>query len=453
MENPGRHVQAGMSFTENDVASHSTDLFRPIEQEVSMRETSSITLRPVSLAQAGPFQFNIPSKGNQYIQLAATRLHVRGQVFNKYNGAPVRIEDGVALCNLPANSLFQTIEIDIGGVAISQLQNANCNYKCLVDTLLSYDDQSKQGHLACSGWEPDFPEYFDDLRFDPDEKKNNTFNTGLQARRIRMDHPWEYCVPLHSDLFRCDRLMPPGVDLTVRLIRAKDNFLLMHLPDDDGSEYVIKLIDLRLHVRYVSVTDEIIKRHQELMTKQPILMPIKKTEITAHHFGAGVTNLDLTNLFQNRLPKSLIIGMVATGAYNGTANTNPYNFQHFDVNHVQVIRNGVAIPNEPYTPDWDNLLYNRELRAFFDNIGIQTDNLSCGMTRRLYRGGATLFAFDFSPDLCNGFHWHRREPGGIMDIILKFKRPTPVGGVTVMLFAVYDALVSIDLDQQVMVTI
>lgn len=40
-----------------------------------------------------------------------------------------------------------------------------------------------------------------------------------------------------------------------------------------------------------------------------------------------------------------------------------------------------------------------------------------------------------------------------MDMSLKFKNPTPPRGVVVMLFAIYDALVSINKDNQVTVTI
>jgi hypothetical protein len=40
-----------------------------------------------------------------------------------------------------------------------------------------------------------------------------------------------------------------------------------------------------------------------------------------------------------------------------------------------------------------------------------------------------------------------------MELNLKFKKPIPEGGVTVLLFAVFDAAVSIDKNSQVTVTI
>jgi hypothetical protein len=181
-------------------------------------------------------------------------------------------------------------------------------------------------------------------------------------------------------------------------------------------------------------------------------MPIKKTEIQVHHFGAGSTNVLISNLFQNRLPKTLIIGMLSTPSYNGIVDKNPYNFKHFGVEYVAITRNSVLIPSDPYHPDWDANLIAREYRGFFDNTGIGTDNIQSQMSPKLYANGATLFAFDLTPDKCNGYHWHKREEGGTVEVDLRFKTAIPEGGITVMLFAVNDALVAIDKDMNVAVS-
>jgi hypothetical protein len=52
-----------------------------------------------------------------------------------------------------------------------------------------------------------------------------------------------------------------------------------------------------------------------------------------------------------------------------------------------------------------------------------------------------------------GYHWHAREEGGSLDVDLRFKEALPTGGITVMLFGVYDALVAIDKDMNVGVSI
>ena len=469
MENLGKHLQGGLAFTENDVVSHATDVFRPISQEVSMKDSATDFLRPLSTNQAGPFEFQLLQRGHQYIQTNQIRLYVRCKVTTTTDQDMVEA-DGVGVCNLFGNSLFETIEVEVGGKTIPELQNTHANYKAYLESVLSYNEEARSSHLQASGWAPDDPNQFDDVKFgsgrravkavahkaaegtksevvaveavagDPDSG-----NEGFRIRRqmVRNSRLFELMFPIHCDFLNCDRLLPPGINLTIKLTRAKDSFVLMH-PEHATKKFKITIVDMRMHVPYIAVADSIIAEHKRKITTQPILLPIKKTEILTHTYGAALTNINMVNLFHNRVPKTLIMGMLSTASYNGATHLNPYNFKHFDVEAVNISHNGKIIPTEPYKPDWEKALFVKEYRGFFDNIGVGTDNNGNIITPNLYAGGATLFAFDLTPDKCNGYHWHRREEGGNIGIDLKFKNPIPDGGVTIMLFAVYDALVAID---------
>ena len=466
MDNLGKHMQGGLTYTENDVLSHTTDLFRPIQQEVSMIDSNIICVRPISMNQAGPYTFNITPKGEQYIHMNRIRLYIAGSVTSS-TGAALIETDNVGVCNLLGNSLIQTIELEIGGKQIGELQNTHANYKSYLETLLSYGEEAKDSHLTCGFWVDDSAFEFDDCKYhlQSDEESEDaneavekrkkagphpldSKNKGYRERRVNVLTPFDLMIPLHCDFFNSDKLLPPGVELVLKLTRAKDDFLLMQASD---SKYRINLSSIKLYIPYITLAEPIVAAHKRMIQSGPILLPIKKTEILVHHFAAGLTNVFIPNQFQNRLPKSLIVGMLDTDSYNGTAKKNPYNFKHFSVNHVQIIKNGCAIPNDAYSPDWENKLYNRELRCFFDNIGVGTDNNPCSISSKLYAGGCTFFAFDLSPDKCNGYHWHAREEGGSIDIDLRFKEALPSGGMTVMLFAVFDAAVTIDKDNQVAV--
>ena len=56
--------------------------------------------------------------------------------------------------------------------------------------------------------------------------------------------------------------------------------------------------------------------------------------------------------------------------------------------------------------------------------------------------GCSLFAFDLSPDMCNGFHFHPKKTGNI-DITLSF-RVDFAQPIYVIVMASYDAYVTID---------
>ena len=444
-------MHGGLTFTENDVASHATDLFRPIAQEVSMKSSNLIHINPVSMNQTGPYDFKLHPRGDQYVQMSQIRLCMRAKITTS-DGGNIADTDAVSICNLFGNSMFQTIDIEIGGKTITDLQNTHSNYKAYIETLLSYSPAVSTGALSASLFRMDEATFFDEIKHGVDRTENAeatwSKNDGFRVRQglCAASRVFDMMIPIHSDFFNCDRLLPPGVDLTLKLTRSKDSFVLLH-PTSTKS-FRITLSHMKLVVPYLTVADAIVANHKAKILTTPVLLPIKKTDILVHHVASGNLMVQISNLFQNRLPKTLIIGMLATESYNGISTKNPYNFQHFGLNYLSISRNGVMIPSEPYTPDWENRLYAREYRSFFDNIGIGTDNISSLINPQLYSGGASLFAFDLTPDKCNGYHWHKREEGGAIDIDLRFKTALDKG-ITIMLFGVYDALVAIDKDMNV----
>jgi hypothetical protein len=413
MENLGKHLQGGLAFTENDVASHATDIFRPIAQEVSMVDSTLIYVKIDAPGGRGPYNFPITPKGDQYIQMNQMRLWIQGSVLLA-DGTKAVAADGIGVINLMANSLFKTMELEVGGKLIPDLQSTHANFKAYLETLLSYGEEARGSHLQASGFSLDAPKAYDDVKHGTTTKEApnaNTANTGLIARRglVAASRTFDFMIPLHYDFFNCDRLLPPGIEMTLKLTREDDNFVLLN--KDASKQYEIILSKLILCVPYITIAPDIVAQHKIWIKSGPIVLPIKKTEVTVFHRPAGIVNVSLSSLLMNRVPKTLIIGMVATPSYNGSQTTNPYRFQHFNVNHVCIKHNGASIPSEPYMPDWTNKLYMREYRAFFDNTGVGTDNLGSAITPEQYADGSTLFAFDLTPDKCNGFHWHKRAEG------------------------------------------
>ena len=214
MENITPHAHVALAYTENDVASHATDIFRPIAQEVSMKGTVLVAIRPTGGDnQTGPYDFKIMQRGDMYIQTSQMRLYMKMKV-QKHDGTLPGDTDGVGICNLAGNSLFKNMEIQIGGNTIADLQNSHSNYKTYLETLLTYSREARNSHLNASCWQIDTAKYLDDVKYGVNtdtDKELNTQNTGLVDRRKMIATPFDICFPLHFDFFNCDRLFPPGV--------------------------------------------------------------------------------------------------------------------------------------------------------------------------------------------------------------------------------------------------
>ena len=64
-----------LQVTENDVLSHSCDLFKPLTREISILEGKEIFIHPGNgQTSRGPYTFEIPTQGEAYINLASAQL-------------------------------------------------------------------------------------------------------------------------------------------------------------------------------------------------------------------------------------------------------------------------------------------------------------------------------------------------------------------------------------------
>jgi hypothetical protein len=206
MENLGKHLQGGLACTENDVISHSTDLFRPVAQEVSMKDSCTVYIDPVNqITQKGPYDFPIVQRGHQYVQNNGIRLYMKFKVVTSADAAITKA-DGVSLCNLFGNALFQTMQIEIAAKAITDLENTHANYKAYVETLLSYSPQKGGGGpLAASAWQIDTAKHFDDTNYaapaaDGTVAATDSKNEGFRTRRLLIEDSREHelMIPVNS---------------------------------------------------------------------------------------------------------------------------------------------------------------------------------------------------------------------------------------------------------------
>jgi hypothetical protein len=443
MEDLTNKLVGSIQLTENDVISHAADLFRPVSQEVSMLSGRTVSHRPTHMNQVGPYEFAIHARGKQYIQLSKTRLYMKLKIIDE-GGDNITAADNASFCNLIGNSMFKACDIMINGKTVPDLNNSLLHYKTYLETLLSYSESARNSHLTASRLFMDTAGAFDDVRLGTgnNEGTDPTKNAAFTARRqlVGTSTPFEVVIPIHSDFLQIDRFFPPGINFTIKLTRESDKFVIMS--SITNKDYKIIIEDMQLFIRYIDLEPRIVQAHEASIKEKPVLLPMNKSDFKIHTFTTGQTSGLVPNLFTGNLPKSIILVLLDNRNYNGVQNKNPYNFQHFSLNYLNIKVNGEQIPIEPYTPDFASNLFMREYRDLFDNLGIHHDDAGNAITPELYKEGACIFAFDLSPDLCNGFHHHPQQIGQI-DLDMKFGTALPQP-ITLLAMGIYNAIVSID---------
>ena len=239
----------------------------------------------------------------------------------------------------------------------------------------------------------------------------------------------------HIDLCFQDRLLLNGLDAKMRLVRSKDTFSVM------GAGHV-KIIDAVLFVRKVKVHSTIQLDHIRGLEKTTAKYPIRRVETKVFSIPGGNMMANQENLFLGQLPKRLVIGMVENTAFNGDKDKNPFNFKHFDVDYLALNMDGKQIPSKPLTPNFADDMCTQSYTSLFTGTGFMGHDRGNQITREDYPKGFTLFAFDLTPDLDDGGHFHLVKQGNLR-LELHFKTALPKT-INVIAYAEFDNVIEVD---------
>ena len=135
---------------------------------------------------------------------------------------------------------------------------------------------------------------------------------------------------------------------------------------------------------------------------------------------AGVTTYTVTNVASQILPKQLIMCMIHNEALSHKSSHNLFNFQHFDLNHFNVIKNRQCVFPKAFQPNFDSDNYLDLYRHMYHSISYGISNYICSVSKEAFKKGRCFLTVDLTPDRCNSFHIHPDEKGKL-DVELGFK--------------------------------
>lgn len=433
----------GIIINKEEGLAHNFDHFATSIIEKAMKKGYDQQIYPTTFnSSEGPFEFYIPGS-NDYIFFPHTRLYIRAQILKIGEGGnQVRLngEDVVSVANLLPHTLFKQVDVEVGGVNTAS-QDQLYPYKTYLETLLSYGNvqscsDSNRGHLAaCSHFFMDSANEFDDVDGDAAEQRSAI----LSNSRF-----FDFCVPLHADIMQSVRALPPNIPVKIVLTRNPDAFSIINVNDED---YRIKLHSLKLYVRKIECDPIVYKDYVSSIQKHPAMIPFTRSIMKKYLIAQNSTNLSLSGVFRDHIPRQIVMVLVKQTRVDGRRNENPFYFQPFGINYVNLKVDGQNYPPNPYQPDFENGLISRELRALYDNTGTHNSDGGFNISRDMFLNGYTIFAWDLTPDSCNGWHYHNAIGRGI-DLDLTFSAPLPTT-VNLLLYASFESSLFINKDNVV----
>ncbi|XP_078603482.1 uncharacterized protein F54H12.2-like [Branchiostoma floridae x Branchiostoma japonicum] len=418
------------------------DLFEVPPTQTTITDGRWVEYHPVaSLAESSPIEFDIPGAGEEFTDLSQTKLYVKAKIVLP-NGNDLPDNAKVGPVNMWLQSLFSQVTVTVAGKDITD--STNCYpYRAYLETLLNFGSEAKQTQLTSELFFQDTPGRLHLVDPYPNPADQDAVaNEGLvkRANMTRNSREVDLIGPLHVDLFHQDRYLLSKVDVKIKLHRSKHQFCLM----SPGDQFKIVITEAAVFLRKVNLLPTYQLSIESQLNKQTAKYALKRVQLKPFTIPRGNHSVSSDNLFLGQVPKRVAIALVDNAAFQGSFGTNPFNFQHFNLNYISLCVNGQEVPHKALTPNFAEGQYIRSYMNLFGTTGKQGQDSGNQIARSDYDKGFTVWCYDLSPDLCGlgGDHFNIIRQGNLR-LELHFAQALDQTVVAVVL-AEFDNLLEID---------
>ena len=307
---------------------------------------------------------------------------------------------------------------------------------------MTYGHDAAKTHLTTCFW------YLDTGNMlaveDPKGTVDANTNTGftLRYQLLKDSKEVELYGKIHADIFNVSTLLIPGVQIQVKLDKAKPDFyLLSHKAD---AKAIFKFTDAALFVRHVKPNPSIFIAHSRALQKVNARYDVTKVALKTFTFSAGSKSLSIDNAVLGTIPKRLLFAMVKNTDITGSVNSNPFYLRHLKITSFVLYVNGQQIPSGGLNIDTNNektttLAY----QTLFKGSGIHHGNSGIQITHSMFVNGYFMLLFDLTPDTAASEAHTSLSENGSIRIELQFEEALK-DAITCLLYLEYDANVQID---------
>jgi hypothetical protein len=389
-----------------ECAKSELDLMHTPETQAMILSGKWVDYHPISVLDGdGPIEFQIAASSDEYTDLGQTYLHLQAQIIDNTTNALITNTAKVGPTNLLLHSMFNQVDVSLNNILVTSSVNTYA-YRAMIETLLNYGEDAKRNHLQSGLYYKDTPGKMDSLETDI----TKPFNVGWYNRRLlSIGKTIDMYGRIHADVFYQNRYLLNNIELKLRLSRNKSSFAL--IGENDNYKIVIKAATL--YVRRAKINPDVMLAHASVLEKVTAKYPIRRVETNVVAVNAGSRNAIFGSVSTGALPSRVVIGMVESSAYNGDIAKNPFNFQHFNVTKVAFSVGGEEIPCKALELDFVSECFITGYYTLFIALDKAITDNGNNIERSEYSNGYTLFAFDFTGDLCSGDHFNLVRNGNL----------------------------------------
>lgn len=273
------------------------DIFTTLPIQTTVESGALQAYRPItSLSNEGPIEFVVSGSSNdEYLDLGRVFIHVQAKItvpIPVVSGSVAGVAPVVGPTNNWLHSMFSQVDIYLNQKCITPPTNCY-NYRAYLENLLNYSNESKRTHLSSGLWSDDSAGQMNSVA---------AANVGFTQRRTLSvnNNKVDLYGPLHCDLFNVDKYLISGVEMTIKLQRAKQEFHLMGVANSNAT---FEITDAVLYARKVKISPSVILAHNKALSIATAKYPITRVDIKTITIPADTQSKTLDNIYIGGLPK------------------------------------------------------------------------------------------------------------------------------------------------------
>lgn len=369
-------------------------LFSIPNVNTSIENIHTREFRPIGqISKGSTIEFDIQNNSGEYIWLKELKL-VLGLNIHTDQGQAIKNANKVAFVNLPSSSIFRQVDLSLQNQIVTTGVSANYPYKAILDVLFNYNKDCQSTWLKTIGFEKDTAGAVD--AFEP----GSSVNTGLEERykQTKSGNTIVYHSKLFLDILNQDRLLLNNVPLNLKLYPNNDKFCLQYktaTAAGSSKYYTVNIAHASLIAPFVRLNPGMLMLHAEHLKREAALYPYYRSEIRTFNISAGDGDWTADSIFQDNIPEQLIVCLVSSQSYNGHNQSNPFYFQHFNVNYIDFKINGCSNDANILQPNFKEKSYTRTYSKLFEGIDTNTATIP-NITPDDFIKGYCFYKFELS---------------------------------------------------------
>ena len=292
--------------------------------------------------------FDIPGSTNLYTDLGKSLLRLKVNVTLE-DGSALKQEDLVALSNLGLSTIFSQVDVSLNQKVITTSVGSNYPYKAYMDVLLNSTNEECQSSLQTEL-------FYKDTAGSMEGVGVKGGNMGHYNRMLHTNQSQMLILEggIRMDICQQERLITIGVGICIKMSQKEDSF---RLTAEGDKKYKLNIQDAVLKVCRVSLRSDIFVALGNTIKTKPALYPFWQSDIKTYTLQKGISDYSESDVYRGSVPSVLALALCSSEAFNGDYNKNPFNFQHYNVNYIEVTVDGISVPSEPLKPNFKEMDY------------------------------------------------------------------------------------------------